>query len=339
MNRHLLLLLCAASIYASFLSWAYLQEKLSSSNYSISDLTPEHFHAPYFINIVQCCCCILVGGSYLLYKTRRDPTLALIPSLPLKTWAILYAISVSQSISSPLGYMSLSHVDYVLFLLAKSCKLIPVMLVHYVAFGTIYPRSKYIVAATVTIGVVIFTIGGYSAKATSSTKSGNITLGMAMLCGSLLLDGFTNSAQDVIFKTTNGKITGSHLMTILNIFTLTNLTLYTTLCTNQFTYVREFVSRNGPAALVDVAKFAACGALGQVSIFITLEKFNSVVLITVTVTRKMLSMVLSVVLFGHVLNWKQWVGLVLVFAGIGLESLPKIFKSATPETKLKAKTV
>lgn len=334
MNRTLLLLLCTASIYASFLSWAYLQEKLSSSNYAISSsLVEEHFTAPYFINIIQCICCITVGGTYLIYKTRRDPSLALIPSLPWKTWGILYSISLSQSISSPLGYMSLSYVDYVLFLLAKSCKLIPVMFVHYVAFGTIYPRSKYIVAAIVTAGVVIFTIGGYSNNSSkSSSKEGNVTLGLLMLCGSLLLDGFTNSAQDVIFSTTKGKITGPHLMTILNIFTLSNLSLYTLLFTSQFSYVSQFIQRNGMTALKDVGKFAACGAFGQVSIFITLEKFSSVVLVTVTVTRKMLSMVLSVILFGHVLNVYQWLGLVLVFAGVGLESLPKIFKSSKQKT-------
>ena len=45
----------------------------------------------------------------------------------------------------------------------------------------------------------------------------------------------------------------------------------------------------------DILAYAACGAIGQVFIFMTLSKFSSLVLVTVTVTRKMLSMIFSVV--------------------------------------------
>ncbi len=41
---------------------------------------------------------------------------------------------------------------------------------------------------------------------------------------------------------------------------------------------------------------------------------------TVTVTRKMLTMILSVVWFGHRLSHMQWLGVALVFGGIGAEA-------------------
>lgn len=40
---------------------------------------------------------------------------------------------------------------------------------------------------------------------------------------------------------------------------------------------------------------------------------------TVTVTRKMLTMMLSVLWFGHRLSGMQWVGVGLVFGGVGAE--------------------
>ena len=43
-------------------------------------------------------------------------------------------------------------------------------------------------------------------------------------------------------------------------------------------------------------------------------------LVTVTVTRKMLSMVFSVVAFGHSLSLMQMFGVGLVFSGIGAEA-------------------
>ena len=43
-------------------------------------------------------------------------------------------------------------------------------------------------------------------------------------------------------------------------------------------------------------------------------------LVTVTVTRKMFTMILSVVAFGHRLSGMQVVGVGLVFGGIGVEA-------------------
>ena len=52
----------------------------------------------------------------------------------------------------------------------------------------------------------------------------------------------------------------------------------------------------------------------------TLSTFSSVLLVTVTVTRKMFTMILSVVAFGHSLSQMQWLGVGLVFGGIGVEA-------------------
>lgn len=76
-----------------------------------------------------------------------------------------------------------------------------------------------------------------------------------------------------------------------------------------------------PAVGWDVIGFAVCGAIGQVFIFHTLSTFSSLLLVTVTVTRKMLTMVLSVLWFGHKIVGMQWLGVGLVFGGIGAEAV------------------
>lgn len=69
----------------------------------------------------------------------------------------------------------------------------------------------------------------------------------------------------------------------------------------------------------------------------TLSIFGSLLLVTVTVTRKMLTMIISVLWFGHSLNGMQWLGVGLVFGGIGIESeLGKREKRA--KQKLKSST-
>lgn len=61
------------------------------------------------------------------------------------------------------------------------------------------------------------------------------------------------------------------------------------------------------------------GAHNQPTVY-TIANFGSVILVTVTVTRKMLTMILSVVWYGHSLTEMQWLGVGLVFGGIGVEA-------------------
>lgn len=69
----------------------------------------------------------------------------------------------------------------------------------------------------------------------------------------------------------------------------------------------------------------------------TLSIFGSLLLVTVTVTRKMLTMILSVMWFGHRLSSMQWLGVGLVFGGIGIEAeLSKREKRRKLEEKKKA---
>lgn len=318
MQKPVLLVTCVAGIYATFLTWAYLQEKVTTANYALEAGRTAYFHAPLVLNVVQCALSVITGTVYLRYQHPDKDFLVDWSSL--KT---LYATSVSQSISTPLSYLALDHVDYTLYILAKSCKLIPLLCVHFLLYGTVYPPHKYLIATIITGGVGLFTIGGLKDKTRDPNVQSNLLLGLSLLLASLFLDGFMNSSQDALFKR-NRKITGAHLMIYLNFFTMVNLVIYTALFTSQWEDLRLFLSQNGPSVLFDIFNFAACGALGQIFIFLTLHNFSSVVLVTVTVTRKMLSMLLSVVLFGHVLNAKQWLGIVLVFAGVVGESAVKL---------------
>ena len=63
-----------------------------------------------------------------------------------------------------------------------------------------------------------------------------------------------------------------------------------------------------------------CGAIGQLVIFLTLGTFGSIALVTVTITRKMLSVLLSVVVYGHVVTRGQWAGVAVLFGGIVLDA-------------------
>lgn len=246
-------------------------------------------------------------------------------------------VAVTSSLASPFGYASLHHVDYITFTLAKSCKLIPVMALHVTLFRRKYPLYKYAVVALVTAGVAVFTLHhpGSSSKKSSGTPSSS-AWGLFLLSINLLFDGLTNSTQDYIYKR-NKPYTGQQMMCALNLISTAFTIMYLVVApaiarspvgtlvgldamgADELRRAAEFVGAH-PSVGRDILLFAACGALGQVFIFYTLSTFGSLLLVTLTVTRKMLTMIISVVWFGHRLSGMQWVGVGFVFAGIAVEA-------------------
>ncbi|KAK6459714.1 UDP-galactose transporter [Scheffersomyces xylosifermentans] len=343
MKKHgsvLSLVVCVLGLYGSFLSWSVLQERINTKPYGLDGTNePDYFKAPLIINIVQALFAGIVGFIYTLISARVNPFSVFtkndstIARSYMKSFLL---ISITSSLSSPLGYQSLKHVDYLAYLLAKSCKLIPVMLIHLTFYRTKFPLYKYIVASSVTFGVAVFTLSHSSkpgkSKSTKSINDGQTLLGMVQLLGSMLLDGLTNSTQDQMFKLKSNdknkqivKITGAKLMCILNTFVFVLTLGYALIFAfdSEVMYTVNFIHKH-PHVLINILEFAVFGAVGQVFVFIILEKFDSLILITATVTRKMISMILSVVLFGHYLNTIQWCGVGLVFGGIGYEAIVKL---------------
>ena len=71
-----------------------------------------------------------------------------------------------------------------------------------------------------------------------------------------------------------------------------------------------------PKVLTMILKFALCSAFGQSFIFYTIANFNSLVCTTVTTTRKVFSVLLSIFLNGHSMSPVGWAGLSVASLGI-----------------------
>ncbi|KAJ5678892.1 UDP-galactose transporter [Penicillium macrosclerotiorum] len=347
------LLICVLGIYAAFLSWGVLQEAITTTTYPIRAATAaepepptERFTYSLVLNTIQSSFAAITGFIYLFLSTAKGQR---VPSV-FPTRRILFPlllVSISSSLASPFGYASLAHIDYLTFILAKSCKLLPVMLLHLTIFRKKYPLYKYGVVLMVTLGVATFTLHhpGTSKKvaASASKQSGSSLWGIFLLSINLLLDGLTNTTQDHVFTSPKlyTRFTGPQMMVAQNVLS--------TALTAAYLFIMPHISQSGilhnllpfpippstetelysaisflsrhPEAMKHVLGFAACGAVGQLFIFYTLSRFSSLLLVTVTVTRKMLTMLLSVFWFGHSLKTGQWLGIALVFGGIGAEAV------------------
>ncbi|KAL2166716.1 hypothetical protein VTG60DRAFT_2279 [Thermothelomyces hinnuleus] len=351
------LIIDVAGIYASFLTWAYLQEKLTTTTYGPAS-SPERFKFPVFLLTIQSLFAFLAGKLFSVATTPRgQPAPPLIPDRQILFPLLLVAFT--NALAAPFGYAALAHIDYITYILAKSCKLLPVMFLHITVFRKRYPLYKYLVVAAVTCGVAVFTLHSGSSRAkhgAAPSHSGQTAWGMLLLGINLLFDGLTNSTQDYIFQNWRG-YTGPQMMAANNLlgsvltggYLLLSPWLVTTPVGEWFGMdvtgggggelkaALGFLARH-PAVWRDVLGFALCGCVGQVFIFHTLSTFSSVLLVTVTVTRKMFTMILSVIAFGHRLSQMQWLGVALVFGGIGVEAQIARREKLAKEAAKKAKT-
>lgn len=221
-----------------------------------------------------------------------------------------------------------------------------------------FARHKYVVVALVTAGITMFMgFGGDGGGKHRTGGQGNSTLmhsiiGMSYLLINLVLDGATNSTQDEIFA--RYKVSGQQMMLWINLLCTLLTSLISVLPLPYIPVLHpsnggeaellgalKFL-RNHPSIKYPLVQFALTGALGQLFIFETLQHFGSLTLVyeglsfvygplfllinessTITLTRKLFTMLLSVIVYNHKLTPGQWAGAGVVFAGISVEAWVK----------------
>ncbi|KAJ3018186.1 UDP-galactose transporter [Thoreauomyces humboldtii] len=307
------LAICVIGIYVCFLTWQLTQERVTTHAYN-----GVKFRFFIFLNVVQSLCASTVATFYQKVVLRRPLTK---PSGEL--WQKYAQCAIMGTVAPLFGYAAMRDLDFPTVILGKSCKLVPVLLMNFIIYRRTFPASQYLVVVLITAGVSAFMLlhkqeGDHGGKA-NNTRS---AYGLGLLLVNLLMDGAVNSTQDRIFH--KFKVTGSSMMVYLNLIQSGLMITYLALWpySTELGAAVAFCTAH-PQVIADVLLFGLCGAVGQCFIYYTLERFGAVSLVTVTVTRKMFSILLSFFWFEHHVSWGQWAAVLLVFTGIGLEAYMK----------------
>ena len=198
----------------------------------------------------------------------------------------------------------------------------PVMAGSLLLGGAKYSMREYLQVAAIIGGTAIVSLGKKK-KASGSSSS----LGVAFIILSLVLDGVTAGFQKRL-KSETAKVGVKpkpyDFMFWTNLFMcLTAIVIAVPL--GEVQSGLAFCAGN-PEIFTKIIKFAICSAVGQSFIFYTIANFDPLVLSTVTTTRKIFSVLLSIFLKGHALSLMGWSGIGLATSGILSELQAKTAK-------------
>lgn len=71
--------------------------------------------------------------------------------------------------------------------------------------------------------------------------------------------------------------------------------------------------------MIDIIVMSVLQVIGQVSIYYVIVNFKQHMFPLISTTRKVFTVFLSIIIFGHSLNNMQWFSIFLVFAGLAYE--------------------
>lgn len=326
------LLVCVLGIYASYITQGIFQQILSTKTFGTGSGAQERFPHLATLNAFQSFACSAWAGSLILVFEVLLPRTSLRSSSQKHSTHPPVTAYVKPGFTNcfgpALGFQALYYIPYPAQVLAKSSKMIPVMLLGTLLHHKSYPFVEYVFCFLVTAGVSMFAWFGRGKGSHSAGVAypDQTLLGYALCFSNLVLDGYTNVTQDAINKSYKGS-TALHMMCWMNFWTGVFYLPMMFIVSSSGSEIVQFLVRY-PEALRDVMYFCMCGAVGQLFIFYTIKTFGSLTNTLVTTTRKFFSILASVVWSGHGLVKEQWVAVALVFGGLLSSSWYKHNKSS-----------
>jgi len=188
--------------------------------------------------------------------------------------------------------------------------------------NTKYSSDEYTAALVTTLGLIVFklseapkTPARWQASMDSHFHAANFPflIGVALLAAYLVCDSFTSNWQSKVYK--QYKVTAFQMMEGMNVCSMF-VSLFICFAYGQFWSGLAFVIEH-QTCLVHIVFMSLFSAIGQIFIFKTIAEFGPVVFSVITIIRQLLSVLLSVVLFGHRFAAYGFFGLAMIFGSLG----------------------
>eukprot|EP00440_Ansanella_granifera_P013989 gb/GFBE01015203.1/.p1 GENE.gb/GFBE01015203.1/~~gb/GFBE01015203.1/.p1 ORF type:complete len:319 (+),score=90.47 gb/GFBE01015203.1/:1-957(+) len=302
------LALCVAGIWICFFAYGILQESI----FVYKTPSGEKFKQTTLLLIVEHGVSAIVSLLIILLFGQGSN----------QSWSPFFKsqgiVACAQCGAKFASNEALKTVSFPIQALAKSSKTLPAML-GCLWSGKTITRLQWAAALGITLGTAGFSMAG-------KNKGGDIQasgFGIGLLGLSLLCDGTVSAAQEGMRAKKEKKLTPYEQMFLTNIGAAI-LLLPVAIATGQLQDGIAFMMDNW-TILDEVAFFALCSAFGQVFIFLTISWFGPDTNAKITTIRKMATVLISILWFGHTMVTEQWLFVGLVFASVLAEISEKLF--------------
>ncbi len=266
----------------------------------------EKFTNSQFLVFVNRVLALIVAGVYISMTTQPRHT------APLYKYS--YS-SISNTLSSWCQYEALKFVSFPTQVLAKASKVIPVMLMGKVVSDRTYPWHEYFTASLISVGVALFLLAADpSADADHTTET--TFAGIFILIGYMAFDSFTANWQSEVFK--QYKVSPIQMMFGVNLFS-TIFTIGSLLFRGVFFSCLLFLYHHTEFAF-HATLISICSAVGQLFIFYTIASFGPLIFTLIMTTRQAISILISCLVYSHVLTTQALLGVFVVFVALFLRA-------------------
>jgi UDP-galactose transporter B1 len=312
------LLFGAAGIYGAYLYYGHIQEDL----FKYRSIDGSSFHAVWLLQTLESAANIVVGVvGRRVFGGRAN--LSLRP---------FFTTGVSQVFSKALTSLALAAgLSFPICILAKSAKIVPVMIGQLVLGGSQYTFRDCLFAALIVGGTAFLSAGSKKQK----DENNSTPMGLLFILLSLVMDGVTAGLQKRLKRTYSTAPPTTYDFLLFTNLSMGAVAFTISLGTLDMAQGLSFLEMN-PAVARMVLKVCICSAIGQSFIFFVVATFDPMVCSTITTTRKMLSVLWSVVSKGHELSGQGSVGLALAMSGLLLEVQGKITRMGKESSSVAA---
>lgn len=223
----------------------------------------------------------------------------------------LIACATMVCISTHTYMLAIYLTNFPIVMLVKSCNIVSVVIVG-VFCSRVRDKSlalgpkKIFVAAMVSISIILYNFGGDQKQKQMATDP----LGLALLFISLIADGFLPDFQAVIKSEYQPRPLEmfEHINKWVTILSLTYATISGNLTAN-YHFVQEF-----PQLGYDFLILSVLTTFGQIFVYRMIKQFKQHIVPFVITTRKIFTVVLSIIIYGHSTTVFQIIGIILIFA-------------------------
>jgi adenosine 3'-phospho 5'-phosphosulfate transporter B2 len=293
------LIFSAMGLQGSYLVWGALQERIMKHTYGEGDSAEQFGESQFlvFVNRVLAFCAAIAICRFTTQPKHQTPLYKY--SFP----------SMSNVMSSWFQYEALKFVSFPTQVLAKACKVIPVMIMGKFVNGTEYPLWEYGCALGLGIGVAVFMFAKADDEGKMDEDDTTTSFsGLFLLVGYMAFDSFTSNYQSAVFKAY--KPSKFQMMFGVNMFSCF-FTLWSLMLRGKFFPSVAFMFRHSEF-MWHVIVLSITSATGQIFIFHVIATYGPLVFTIIMTLRQVFSIFLSAMLFNHHFSGGAYVGIAIV---------------------------